>query len=133
LSKPITIKSSEHTLNKNGIMIIMYGFKVMALPSCSHSPTCTNFRIQTKHILSVIIHHLVQDLVVVLIFILPTHQTPTIVVLLISVIVTKMTSTTLIIILNLINCFQVVHLISSARYSIKFTVWYCVDYLIQAP
>jgi hypothetical protein len=66
---------------------------------------------------------MVQDLVMVMIFVFPTHQTPTIVVMLISVKVTKMTSTTNMVILYLINCFQVVYLlIILAHYSIKFTV-----------
>jgi hypothetical protein len=64
---------------------------------------------------------MVQHLVVVMIFILPTHQTQIIIVMLILAIVIQMASTIQVVTLNLIKSFQVVLLIILVLYSIKFT------------
>jgi hypothetical protein len=135
LLKPITIRSLVVILNANGnLLAVLMLMMVIAVPFCSHWLICTNLKAQINKGLSGIIHHMVQFLMVeylivynslvVLIFVLSTHQTPMIVLMLISVIFIKMMSTTLMVSLNHGNSFQVVILINLVRSNMKYMEWH---------
>jgi hypothetical protein len=125
LLKPSKIRSLAVILNVNGnLLMVLMLVMVIIVHFYSHWLICTNLKTQANNRLSIIINQLAQYLVVVMIFILGTHQTSIIVVMLISAKLIKMMSITLLINPNLLKSLQEVIRLALAQYNMKSMQWH---------